>query len=150
MGVLGDERNPVDGRGPAILVCNHYGCPIKAGYAEPSPFEKGDRLDFVARRLLLLRQFYISRLGREPTPVLIGTRLIARRRFRCPVIKFDSSSLMIKVDLLDSMCTHRLIKFQLRSLAIYIHIYICTLIPALFDFRKFTVREKRWRWASVG
>lgn len=39
MAVLGDERNagPVDRRGLAILVCNHYGCPIKAGYARRNP-----------------------------------------------------------------------------------------------------------------
>lgn len=158
MGVLGDERNA----GPVWIDARltQYSFAITTG-VRLRPVMRGGTLPFRERRssrlccaALLLRQFYI---GREPTPVLIGTWLNARRRFRCPVIKSDSSIsrsfLTIKVDLLVAilppppMRTRRLIKFQLRSLATIIHLYTHIYVlwfPRSLTFENSRFREKRW------
>lgn len=139
----------------AILVCNHYGCPIKAGYARRNP--------------PLSRKTIVSTLLRGPfaPPILYlasrtraDTRVnwnMIKRRFRCPVIKSDSSIsrsfLTIKVDLLVAilppppMRTRRLIKFQLRSLATIIHLYTHIYVlwfPRSLTFENSRFREKRW------
>lgn len=78
MGVLGDERNPARWMDAGILVCNHYGCPIKAGYARRNlPVEKTIVRDFVAARPIRELEF-MSDPDRQRQPVRVNWNAINR------------------------------------------------------------------------
>ena len=120
---------PMDRRG--IPVCDHYGCPIKAGYARQnlSPWknellcwltDETVPLSDASARCVLVQFTSNSDYPRQAIPWLIGTRLSACRRFHhCFVIKFRLRTIPVSRDqsrVFPPFVARIILIFQLQTL----------------------------------